>query len=622
MGKFKKPAGGNRNGEDDDAGTGLFFLLSLLTCIVLPWTLAVIWKLLTPGKNEIAKAFPTTTESGQRVRHSQTAAMASKRDDHLKYWKSRRRLFTSGFTCRLVILVLLWCWIIYIMVQIQTVMATSALYSNFEPFEILGISSGSSNADIKKQFRSMSRKLHPDRNPSPNAAEEFMLVKKAYDCLTDPIAKSNFERYGNPDGPTRMDMGVALPTFKGQNQGLVLLLFVFGFVLGIPILAIVLMNCGGERSKNSRGVQLETEEMVQRSLSQKSFDEMSALDLLAQCRETCSTNGDSSSPDELQAVAELWKEFGSSKKKHETADASQLKGEMLLRAHLQRRPDLLTLPSLQTDLEGLLPQWRLVSQEMAVQARSTDSFIAAVRMERCVIQGLDVKKSANDGANQLLQAPHLSAERVKSWRKGPRKTAGLLTLLELPADTRRSSLKEVGFEENELLDIEDFVTVVPRLKLVEAKVFTDAVEPDPEDGEVSGSKGKDEIFAGDYATLKLILDRQNLREDEAAGTIHCPLFPKPVHEAWYVLFKFPKKDGKEQWRIKRIENMSKLVEFEMRFPVDKQGKNRCKVQIISEVYDGIDLEEQVSFEAKAPPEPPSDDDHRDEDDSGEYEYSD
>merc|ERR1719440_94516 len=101
-------------------------------------------------------------------------------------------------------------------------MATSSLYQNFDPYSILAVGSSSSAADIKKAFRKLSLKLHPDKNPSQQAAEQFMLVKKAYDALTDPVAKRNFALYGNPDGPVRMELGVAIPMASKDSQGLVL----------------------------------------------------------------------------------------------------------------------------------------------------------------------------------------------------------------------------------------------------------------------------------------------------------------------------------------------------------------------------------------------------------------
>lgn len=51
-------------------------------------------------------------------------------------------------------------------------------------YQILGISEGASLEEIKRAYRRKSMALHPDRNPSPNAAAEFMRVHAAYEALT------------------------------------------------------------------------------------------------------------------------------------------------------------------------------------------------------------------------------------------------------------------------------------------------------------------------------------------------------------------------------------------------------------------------------------------------------
>ena len=42
--------------------------------------------------------------------------------------------------------------------------------------------------------------------------EEESGHRKAYDALTDPVAKRNYRLYGNPDGPVRVELSVALPS--------------------------------------------------------------------------------------------------------------------------------------------------------------------------------------------------------------------------------------------------------------------------------------------------------------------------------------------------------------------------------------------------------------------------
>jgi hypothetical protein len=51
----------------------------------------------------------------------------------------------------------------------------------FNPFRVLGIAPWSSNHDIKKKYNELVRKVHPDRNKSPNAAEQFRVLQKAYE---------------------------------------------------------------------------------------------------------------------------------------------------------------------------------------------------------------------------------------------------------------------------------------------------------------------------------------------------------------------------------------------------------------------------------------------------------
>lgn len=93
---------------------------------------------------------------------------------------------------------------------------------------------GSSAASIKKAYRQLSLILHPDKETGNEKA--FMRLTKAYQALTDKEAMSNWEKYGNPDGPGAMGFGIALPSWivEKENSMWVLGAYALVFMIALP----------------------------------------------------------------------------------------------------------------------------------------------------------------------------------------------------------------------------------------------------------------------------------------------------------------------------------------------------------------------------------------------------
>ena len=76
-------------------------------------------------------------------------------------------------------------------------------------YEVLGLSKEASPEEIKKAYRKLALRLHPDKNVAPGASEAFKRLNKAFSCLSDPEKRRKYDVTGSEEPPT--------PTYQGGH---------------------------------------------------------------------------------------------------------------------------------------------------------------------------------------------------------------------------------------------------------------------------------------------------------------------------------------------------------------------------------------------------------------------
>ncbi|KAK9292223.1 hypothetical protein L1049_020185 [Liquidambar formosana] len=458
-----------------------------------------------------------------------------------KYRKSIFKRISNFSTCSNLTLVLLWVIMIILVYYIKNM---SREIQVFEPFSILGLEPGASDSDIKKAYRRISIQYHPDKNPDPEAHKYFVeYISKAYQALTDPISRENFEKYGHPDGRQGFQMGIALPQFllniDGASGG-ILLLWIVGVCILLPLaIAVIYLS---RSSKYTGNYVMHQTLYTYYHLMKPSLAPSKVMDVFikaAEYKEILVRRTDSEPLQKLfmlvrselnldlknikQEQAKFWKQH-----------PALVKTELLIQAQLTRESAALS-PALQGDFRRVLelaPRLLEEVMKMAVIPRNSQGHgwlrpaIGVVELSQCIIQAvpLSARKAGGgspEGIAPFLQLPHFNEAIIKKIAR--KKVRTFQELRDMSLQDRAELLTQVaGFSSTEVQDVERVLEMIPSIS-IEIRCETEGEE---------GIQEGDIVTVHSWVTLK--------RENGLIGALpHTPYFPFHKEENFWFLLADP-----------------------------------------------------------------------------------
>ncbi|KMZ71722.1 Chaperone protein dnaJ [Zostera marina] len=525
--------------SEESSSLFLIFVLTIMALPLVPYTITKLCRAANKKTKTMHCECSVCTKSG-------------------KYHRSIIRRISNFSTWSNFTLVILWVIMGFLIYYIKHI---SQENQPFEPFGILGLVPGVSDSEIKKAYRRLSIQYHPDKNPDPEAHKYFVeFISKAYQALTDPISRENFEKWGHPDGRQGLQMGIALPQFllkfDGASGGL-LLLGIVGVCILLPlIIAVVYLS---KSSKYTGNLVMHQTLSTYYYFMKPSLAPSKVMEVFIKAAEYMEIPVRRSDADPLQKLfvavrGELnldIKNIKTEQAKFWKQHPSLVKTELLIQSQLTHQSSSLS-PSLQSDFKRVLELAPRLLEELlkiSVIPRSPQGHgwlrpaIGVVELSQCIFQGvpLSTRKPTGGcptGIAPFLQLPHFNETVVK---KILRKKVKFQDLLDMSVIERTDLLTLIaGFSPEEANDVELVLDILPSIT-VEITCETE---------------GEEGIQEGDIVTMYAWVTLK--RKNKLIGALpHLPYYPFHKEENFWLLLADPVSN--DVWISQKVSFMDEVA---------------------------------------------------------------
>jgi len=534
-----------------------FFALSFITIYLVPSWIYIVnsfKKVLFADDASIGAVSRTSAEKKK-------AAVLKKESGVSTLFENQRFYYNFIFT---IVLTVVFIWLL---INVQA----DGEVNTFNPFDILDIDNGADAKVIKKAYRGLSLKYHPDKNPGNRVAEaKFMMVSKAYECLTNEESRDNWEKYGNPDGKQSLEVSIGLPNFLLQTEYRNLVLVVY-LIFMVGVIPFSVYSYYSDSSKfGEKDIMYDTYSWFHNTLNEHTLVKW-LPEVMAASAEFRQHNVPKTAEDKA-AVSQVMALVKTNMQKPKHSLPAVVKSNVLLHAHLMRKSDKIESEQLKDDLKRMLRLSTTLNDAMISVCKHQDHLQTAtncIQYGQYLTQGMWVKDSS------LLQLPHFTEEEVKHATTGKAKAESILEYKALPDEQKKGM---ATFSEEQKQDVLNYLKMIPDIT-VDTKVFVD----DDED---------DNVYEGDLCTIRVTLTRNNLDKGEKAGLIHAPYFPFPKQEAWWILLGT--KEGKII-HIEKVGDPSRVVQHNIKFLAPRVGGYQFDLFVMSNAYVGLDQSSKIEL---------------------------
>ncbi|EDO46652.1 predicted protein, partial [Nematostella vectensis] len=471
--------------EYDEKGTTFYyFLISFYALVLIPLTYYV-W-------NNIKN-----TEDKKKTKRECNCPPCQEKRHHIR--KREPKTKTLKYLSITVIVIL---WIVFF-AGAYKISQFDRDFAEYDPYAVLEIDRVTSVAEIRRQYRSLSKKYHPDKETGD--PRKFMRIAKAYEALTNEESRKNWEEHGNPDGPGATSFGIALPSWlvSKENSMWVLAAYGLAFMIILPISVGTWWYKSIQYSCDQ--ILLDTTQLYYYFFHKTPAMQIKRiLMILAGSLEfEKGHNGEVQErvTDNIE-IPQLMRDLpnlGDKNKEPPLCYPYSIKARSLIHAHLGR----MELPpeTLKQDLHLILKKGPMLIQEMincvaqliamAKAGRTSnmprlDTVENVMKVCPMLVQGLWDNKSP------LLQLPHLNQENLRHFTTKKRNIRSIRQLISMREDERRALLRGLGEEE-----YQDIINVCWMLPSVEMSVR---------------AHDKTLITVGDIVTISTTLKRRVLGE--------------------------------------------------------------------------------------------------------------